>query len=259
MSRKTSLFIVAFLIAIAVTMTAFMTASNADTAAPTRESVKEVLKEFAPEVTVLSVEKTPIDGLWEVVVSINGSKSVVYMDSAKKYLVQGAIVNVASKVNLTQERFDELNKVNVSKVPLEGSLIVGDPKAKNRIFVFTDPDCPYCVRFHDEIRKVIEKRKDIAFYIKLFPLASIHPKAREKSMAILCEKDNEKSVKMLEDAYAKKDIPKAECTATVVDENVKLAQSLGVQGTPTVIFGDGKLKNGMSAEEIMKMVDAGNK
>ena len=240
-------------------MAAFTTACNADTAALTKESVKEVLKDLAPDVNVLSVEKSPVEGLWEVIASSGGNKAVLYLDSARKYLVQGAIVNLTTKVNLTQEKLDDINKVDVSKVPLEGSLIVGDPKAKNRIFVFTDPDCPYCVRFHDEIKKVIEKRKDIAFYIKLFPLSSIHPKAHEKSTAIMCEKDNDKAVKMLEDAYARKDIPKAACTASAVDETVKLGQSLGVQGTPTVIFADGKRKNGMSAEDIMKLVDAGDK
>ncbi|HUI66755.1 MAG TPA: DsbC family protein [Nitrospirota bacterium] len=235
-------------------------ATSAEAAAPSKESVREVLKEFAPDVMILSVEKTPIEGLWEVAVSMNGgNKSVMYLDSAKKYLVQGAIVNLATKVNLTQEKFDEINKVDISKVPLQGSIIVGDPKAKNRIFVFTDPDCPYCIKFHDEIKKVIEKRKDIVFYVKLFPLSSIHPKAREKSMAIICEKDNDKAVKMLEDAYAKKDIPKAACTSPAVDETVKLGQSLGVQGTPTIIFADGKIRHGMSAEEVMTLVDAGNR
>ena len=260
MGPKKLKFIAAALISVMLGVHGISQATASEATAPSKESVKEVLKEFAPDVNVLSVEKTPIEGLWEVAVSMNGgNKTVVYLDSAKKYLVQGAIVNLATKANLTQEKFDEINKVDVSKVPLQGSLIVGDPKAKNRIFVFTDPDCPYCVKFHDEIKKVIEKRKDIVFYVKLFPLSSIHPKAYEKSMAIICEKDNDKAVRMLEDAYAKKDIPKAACTDKAVDESVKLGQLLGVQGTPTIIFSDGKIKNGMSAEEVMKLVDAGNK
>jgi len=259
MSKKSLSLIAACMLSLTLSAAAVCAAPAAEATAPTNDSVNNILKEFAPDVKVLSIEKTPIEELWEVAVSMNGSKTVVYMDSTKKYLVQGSIVNLATKTNLTQEKFDAINKVDVSKVPLQGSLIVGDPKAKNRIFVFTDPDCPYCVKFHDEIKKVIEKRKDIVFYVKLFPLSSIHPKSHEKSEAIICEKDNDKAVRMLEDAYAKKDLPKAACEAKAVDETVKLGQSLGVHGTPTVIFADGKIKNGMSAEDVMKLVDTGNK
>jgi len=259
MCKKSLYLIAACMLTLTLFVAAGSAASVADTPAPTKDSVKNILKEFAPDVTVLSIEKTPIEGLWEVVVSVSGSKTIVYMDSMNKYIVQGAIINLATKVNLTQEKFDEITKVDVSKVPLQDSLIIGDPKAKNRIFVFTDPDCPYCVKFHDEIKKVIEKRKDIVFYVKLFPLASIHPKALEKSVAIICEKDNDKAVRMLEDAYAKKDIPLTTCNTTVVDDNLKLGRSLGLQGTPTIIFADGKVRNAMSYEDLMKIIDAGNK
>ncbi len=83
------------------------------------------------------------------------------------------------------------------------------------------------------------ERKDIAFYLKMFPLAS-HPEAYEKSKSIVCEK----SIALLEDAYEKKPVPKPNCGTLVVDENIKLAQKLGITSVPMVILPNGTLLPG---------------
>jgi thiol:disulfide interchange protein DsbC len=86
------------------------------------------------------------------------------------------------------------------------------------------------------MKKVIEERKDIAFYLKVFPLKN-QPVAHEKSKAILCEK----SLALLEEAFQKKPIPKPKCETSAVDENIKLAQKLGIQNAPSVILPDGRI------------------
>lgn len=86
---------------------------------------------------------------------------------------------------------------------------------------------------------MVSERKDIAFYIKLYPL-SIHPGAYEKSKSIVCEK----SLDLLEQAFEKKEIPKAKCDTKAVDENIQLANKLGISGTPALIFPDGRVVSG---------------
>ncbi|MBI5199080.1 MAG: thioredoxin fold domain-containing protein [Nitrospirae bacterium] len=105
------------------------------------------------------------------------------------------------------------------------------------------------------MKKVIEKRKDIAFYIKLYPLVRIHPSAYEKSKTILCEK----SLKLLEDAYEGKQLPKPTCEAKEIDENIKLAAELGISGTPTIIMPNGKVFIGLlTAERLTGLIDSNN-
>ena len=97
----------------------------------------------------------------------------------------------------------------------------------------------------------MEKRKDVAFYIMLFPLP-MHQDAARKSKAILCEK----SLSLLEDAFDKKQIPDPKCDTTAVEDNIKLGQRLGISGTPAVIFPDGmNVPGAMSAEDIIKKID----
>ena len=101
------------------------------------------------------------------------------------------------------------------------------------------------------MKKVIAERKDIAFYIKLFPLVEIHPEAFEKSKAIVCEK----SLALLEDAFEKKAIQKAKCDASALQENIKLAQRLGISGTPAIILPDGRVIPGYKdAKSLIELI-----
>ncbi len=103
------------------------------------------------------------------------------------------------------------------------------------------------------MKKIVEKRKDIAFYIKLYPLTRIHPAAYEKSKTILCEK----SLKLLEDAYEGRQLPKPKCEAKEIDENIKLASELGISGTPAIILSDGMVIMGyLTAEKLIELIDS---
>lgn len=107
------------------------------------------------------------------------------------------------------------------------------------------------------MKQVIAKRQDIAFYIFMTPIAQLHPQAVEKSKTILCEKDNAKALKLLEDVFDKKDIGKPSCSSDVVDRNVKIMRDAGVSGTPTLIFMDGsRIPGAAAADQIIQKATA---
>jgi thiol:disulfide interchange protein DsbC len=102
------------------------------------------------------------------------------------------------------------------------------------------------------MKKVLEKRKDIAFYLKLYPLVEIHPKAYDKSKAIVCEK----SIALLEDNFAGKSLPSPKCDTKEVDENLRLGKRLGISGVPAIILPDGILVAGyMEADPLISLID----
>lgn len=128
-----------FIILMALIHTAFAAESPASSGMTTAEALN-ALKEIVPGVKVLEVDATPVQGLFEVAVETKGRKRIIYLDSSRKYLISGSIVDIATKQNLTQERFSEINKVNVSEIPLDDALVMGDKNAPKRVIVFTDPD-----------------------------------------------------------------------------------------------------------------------
>ena len=101
------------------------------------------------------------------------------------------------------------------------------------------------------MKKIIKERKDIAFFVKLYPLP-MHKEAYLKAKAIVCEK----SLSLLEDAFEKKQIPKPKCETSAIDDNIKLAEKLGINGTPAMIMPDGRLVSGfMNADAIIKQIE----
>lgn len=216
-----------------------------------KDEILNLLKELVPDVKILEVGHTPIKGLCEITIETKGRKGIVYTDSSKKYLISGSILEIATKTNLTQERLSDLNRVDVSQVPLDNAIVMGDKDAKYRVIVFSDPDCPYCSKLHEEMKKVVQKRNDIAFFIKLYPLP-FHKDAYGKSKSIVCKK----SLALLEDAYAKKSLPEAKCETKELDENIDLAKKLGLRGTPAIILPNGNLIPGYKdADSIISLID----
>jgi len=105
------------------------------------------------------------------------------------------------------------------------------------------------------MKKIIRERDDIGFYIKLFPLKA-HPDAYKKSKAIVCEK----SLKLYDEAIAGQKLPAPTCETTEVDDNIKLAESLGITGTPALILPDGAILPGYKdAKDLIQIIDESGK
>ncbi|MBF0457354.1 MAG: DsbC family protein [Nitrospirae bacterium] len=221
-----------------------------------KQEASEIVKELNPGLAVEDVQLSPSKGLWEIVVKSKaepkGEKVILYLDFSKGNMFIGKLIKLKTKENLTEKRNMELNKVDYSAIPIKDALFLGDKNAKHKVIVFTDPDCPYCKKLHDEIKKVIAKRQDIAFYILLYPITKLHPDSLKKSKAVMCAK----SLQLLDDAFDKKPLPEPSCSAKSVDENIRIAEGLGLTGTPAIVFPDGVLIRGaMPAEEILRLID----
>lgn len=106
----------------------------------TKDEAVTLMKDFGQEVKVLEVLTSPIKGMWEVDVEAGGKKGLVYIDFSKKYLVSGSIISLKDRTNVTQDRFTELTRVDVSQIPLDDALVMGEKDAKYKVVVFDDPD-----------------------------------------------------------------------------------------------------------------------
>lgn len=211
-----------------------------------KEEASKLLKTDMFRAQVRDIRMSPVKGLWEVEVSQGDKVFVIFVDFSKKYLVEGRYTSL-DELGASQP----LKKVDAGKVPLENAIIIGNPKAEKKIIVFDDPDCPYCGKLHEEIKKIAAKRTDVAFYVKMYPLA-MHPGAYEKSKSIVCQK----SLKLLDDAFAGKKLPKAECVTDEIDNNIKLAEGFGISGTPAMILPDGRLVPGyVPADVLLGLID----
>ena len=218
------------------------------------KEANELVKGLGGKVTL--VKSPAMRGVWEIDLEKEGKKAVAYLDYGKKYLIPGPIFNLATRKPIAagEQQSAPVKKVKPSSIPLGNSIIMGNPKGKKRLFVFTDPDCPFCARLHGELKKVVATEPDLVVYVKLFPL-KMHPTAYDKARVIL----HGKSVKLLDDAFAKLPLPPPgpQASGRGVDETIKLGQSLGVTSTPTLIFPDGSVMPGARDAAEIKSLLAG--
>jgi thiol:disulfide interchange protein DsbC len=217
--------------------------------------IQDILKNIkANNAKVLYVKKSPLAGMCEVAVEIGGQTNIFYFDIAKTHLFFGNLVEMKTMTNRTAQSVAEIQdkkRIDISKISLTAAIVLGDLKAEKKVIIFTDPDCPYCSSLHNVMKQIIATRKDIAFYIKMYPL-EFHKDAYWKSKSIVCNN----SLQLLQDCFDKKEIAKTDCKTEEVDNNIKLAKSLGITGTPTIILPDGRLRIGAMPEaELIKLID----
>ncbi|MFQ5561001.1 MAG: disulfide isomerase DsbC N-terminal domain-containing protein, partial [Nitrospinota bacterium] len=58
--------------------------------------------------------KSPVKGLYELVTKNN---KIYYIDETGRYIVEGSIGDLVNKVSITQQRLDELSKIDFTTLP----------------------------------------------------------------------------------------------------------------------------------------------
>jgi thiol:disulfide interchange protein DsbC len=107
------------------------------------QEVNGILKKMnLSHAKVLSIQSSPVKSLWEIVIEDNGKKGIFYVDFSKKYLVSGSIIEVDTGSNKTAESAQRIpiGKADVSKIPVNNALVMGNANAPKKVIVFTDPD-----------------------------------------------------------------------------------------------------------------------
>lgn len=226
-------------------------------------SVKEATTLLKGIDKVLSVEFSELPGFWTVDAEKSGQKFPIFIDFSKKFILAGSIIKIATGEDLTQQRMTKLNngkpvaapqsaaakKVDIKSIPLDDAILLGKADAKNKVIVFTDPECPYCKKLHIEMQEVVKADANIAFQIKLMPLA-MHPNAYGLSKTILCSAN---PLSVLESVFAGAPVAPSACPTTKVDESMATAKQLGITSTPTLILPDGILLPGYKkAPDLLK-------
>jgi len=219
----------------------------ADCHSLTREEAGKILEGMVDN--VLSVSESPVGGLWLLEVEKGGKRGPLYIDFSKDFLISGQILQLSSRANVTGSRTAALARVDASTIPLSGALLVGRKSAKEKVIVFSDPDCHFCAKLHPELKKVAAGNPDVAFYVKLYSRNGNSDSVR-KAITVICSK----SESLLEDAYAGKKLPPppASCTDTTVEETAKTAERLTIRGTPTMVLPDGRVVRGYRDAETLE-------
>lgn len=222
---------------------------------PTVESVMSTLKQKYPKTTFKSVSATNLPGVYEVVMG----KNVAYVEPSGRFFIFGHLFDMENQKDLTEEKFPEASgtdepaaKIDVGSLPLADAVKTVHGNGTRRLFVFSDPDCPYCKQLENNLTSV----DNVTIYTFMFPIDSLHPSAKGKAVAVWCAKDRAKAW----DDLVRKNIAAVGNCDNPVDRNVALAEKLSIRGTPTIILADGTMIPGaVGADRLNQMLAQGQK
>jgi protein-disulfide isomerase len=189
----------------------------------------------------------------------------------------------------------DLTKDPADEIPVAGRPVRGNPNAKVTVINFDDLQCPYCARMHEELfPATLEHYKDqVRFVYKDDPLTEIHPWAMHAAVDANClaaqsgdiywtyvdylhahgsevtgeGHDLKKSFAALDRiALQEATVGKLDATAlnacvakqdeTQIQASLKLAENLGIDGTPAVYVNGERVNGGaVPQNELWMAID----
>jgi len=202
---------------------------------PAQAGPKDDIAAMVPGLTADDVTESPIPGVYEVVVG----GQIVYITGDKRYLLKGEIVDLSTNESVTESRRSSVRLQQMAQVK-ESEMIIFEPEnPKHTITVFTDIDCGYCRKLHQEMDQMqaLGIRVRYMFYPRMGPGSEGWAKAE----AVWCSDDRQQA---LTDAKLGKKIDAPSCGATPVAAEYEMGNRIGVRGTPAIMTEDGSLLPG---------------
>ena len=121
----------------------------------------------------------------------------------------------------------------------DDAILFSPAEPRHSVTVFTDVDCTYCRKLHNEIDEYLAL--GIAVRYVLYPRNGPASRAWSKSEDVWCAADRNSA---LTAAKLDRKFETSECDASMISEHYKLGQGIGLSGTPAIVLEDGTLIGG---------------
>ena len=128
------------------------------------ETLKINLSRYYPNIQVSNIQATEMPGLY----SASLDNQIIYLDENAQYMLVGSMVRLKDQKNLTKDLMLQQNSVDWKQLPLKDAIKTVKGTGKHQLFVFSDPNCPYCKRLEVEL----DKLNDVTIYTLIYPLKS---------------------------------------------------------------------------------------
>jgi thiol:disulfide interchange protein DsbC len=198
------------------------------------DDVRSALAKAMPSVKLDSIKPSQIKGVLEVMIGAN----IFYVSEDGKYLLQGHLIDLASRTDLTEEKLSGARKTALDTAG-EKNMIIFKPKiGKYMVSVFTDIDCGYCRKLHSEIDQYLAEGITVRYLF--YPRAGKGSDSYKKAVSVWCADDRNAA---LTDAK-KGTTPKEKTCDNPVDQHMELAQDFEARGTPLIVTEKGNLLPG---------------
>ena len=193
------------------------------------ERARQAIESINPQIVIDHIAEAPLPGFREVIVG----GQPVYVSDDGRYLLQGSLYDVEAKRDLSQAGVAEVRRKLLAGVPAADRIIFAPANPKYTVSVFTDVECGYCRRLHQDIAEY--NKRGIAIEYLAFPRMGLGSPDHKLMVSVWCAPDRRKA---LTDAKEGRKVPERTCD-NPVDAQYELGQRVGLSGTPMIITASG--------------------
>src|SRR6056297_3761375 len=200
-------------------------------AADDYDQVRERLSTLVDGEIDISIAESPLPGILQVRLG----SDIVYMTSDGRYLLQGRVLDLDTRQDITDQAKSQIRQELIDGIDYDQLISYGAEDSEFEIIVFTDVDCGYCRRLHQQV----EEYNDAGIRINYaaFPRAGTGSETFRKMTSVWCSDDKQAAMDLAKGGGTPEP---AECDAPV-SEQYQLGQAVGVTGTPALITPGGDL------------------
>jgi len=214
-----------------------------------RERIPVALQGVNPEIRVERVERSPVEGLYQVLVE----GQVVYVTGDGRYLIQGDMLDLVRRQAVSESL---IGGARAEKIAAHGTdnMIIYPAKGETEhvVTVFTDIDCPHCRRFHDTLEDFSKLGIEVR-YVQM-PRAGEGSESYRKAVSVWCDKDRKAAMSKAKSGGSME----GRSCDNPVSSQMRLARELGVSATPTFVTESGQIIPGrLEAAELKVILDEG--
>jgi thiol:disulfide interchange protein DsbC len=208
-------------------------------------AIRKAIEKSMPTAKIESIKPSEVKGLQEVVLG----SSIYYISDNGKYLLQGRLIDVANRIDLTEQKLGATRKTALEKMGVDNMIVFKPKIGKYKAFIFTDIDCGYCRKLHSEIDQYLAEGITIQYLF--FPRAGKGSESYTKAVSVWCAKDRNAAL-----TAAKKDEKLESKTCNnPVDKHMQLATEFEVKGTPMIVTENGNILSGyLPAKQLLEVL-----
>lgn len=177
--------------------------------------------------------------------------AVVMLGPTMTCLAAGALAGTIAAASM--ERDQALPGAGLlAAIPVSERIVFNATRpVRNRIVVFTDIECPYCRKFHQQLGQYLQAGIEVQYVF--YPRAGRDSPAFAKAVAVWCAADRQAA---LARAFDDRTFVTRTCENPVA-AHYELAVRLGLLGTPALITEDGEVMYGaLSVSRLLERLTA---
>lgn len=208
---------------------------NAQVSVADSKSITESLRNAIPGLAIKNIQETPIKGVYQVETS---SGEVLFSSSDGRHFLTGDMYSVdgSKLLNLSEAKREEDRIVKINMIENDQKIVFpASGERKGAITVFTDIDCGYCRKLHQEVPELNAMGVEVSYLA--YPRAGINSESYKKYVSAWCADDKLEAMTKAKNGQT---LANRSCDNPVANQ-FNLGREIGISGTPAIILDNGTL------------------